>query len=297
MIGVGGLLALTLSAAGAFFLRVWIARRIEAIRDAARDIERGNLGRRLPVSGGSGQFARLNQDLNRMLDKVEQRMDGARHVSNTIAHSLRTPLGRIRAHLDETLHARSDAVALAAAGDIAVQEVDGLIALLDKLLQMAETESGARRQTFEPVAMRDMVANVVERYQAAAHEMAVALVMEIEGNPSIRGDRQLLESVLTDLLDNALKYAGHPTAIGVYAAQRGDEVILLVHDDGLGIPVQERTNVLQRFYRLNHEQQGNGIGLSTVAAIVSLHGGTLHLEDAAPGLLVRMVFPGSASAV
>ncbi|WP_211461355.1 sensor histidine kinase [Collimonas silvisoli] len=295
-IGIGGLLALMLSVAGTVFFRSRIERKIWAIRHAALDIASGNLSRRIPVSGESDEFARLSHDLNRMLDRIEHLMDGVRHVSNTIAHNLRTPLGRIRGHLDEALRAKSGGGRLVAAGSFAIEEIDGLIALLDKLLQVAEAESGMRRQTFEAVALSEVITNLAELYDAAAEEMGVTLVTKIEGNPTIRGDKQLLASALANLLDNALKYAGRPAAIGMHVAQRGNSVTLLLHDNGPGIPEQERSNVLQRFYRLDHNQQGNGIGLSIVAAIINLHGGTLALEDAAPGLSVRMVFPSAGSA-
>ncbi|MDY7578881.1 ATP-binding protein [Herbaspirillum sp. RTI4] len=287
----GGLLALLLSAVGTIFLRSRIERKILTIRHAAIEIETGNLSRRIVVSDDDDEFSRLSQDLNRMLDRIEHLMDGVRHVSNTIAHNLRTPLGRICAHLDEALRDDADEKKMRAAAQFAIEEINELTSLLNKVLQVAEAESGMRRRSFELVDLSEVIRDIAELYDAAAEEMDVKLITKVDGSPHLRGDRQLLASALANLLDNALKYAGHPTTITVNAMQRGRQLILQVADNGPGIPEQERKNVLQRFYRLDHQQQGNGMGLSIVAAIVHLHGGTLELADATPGLMVQMEFP------
>ncbi len=291
-IGVGSLLALVLSVAGTLLFRSLIESKVGAIRHAALEIEAGNLSQRIAVAGESDEFARLGRDLNRMLDKIEYLMEGIRHVSNAIAHNLRTPLGRIRGHLEEALRSKNLQDPLVATANAAIEEIDRLINLFNSLLQIAEAESGARRQTFVPVELREIVTNIVELYDAAAEEIGVTLTTELEGNPVVRGDRELLASALANLLDNALKYAGNSAVVGVHASQRGNMITLMVHDDGPGIPPHEHAHVLQRFYRLDHGgQPGSGIGLSMVAAVVELHGGQLQLEDAMPGLLVRMTFP------
>jgi signal transduction histidine kinase len=223
-------------------------------------------------------------------------MDGVRHVSNIIAHNLRTPLGRIRSHLDEALRGEPEAEPLAKAAIFSIDEVDGLIIVLDKLLQIAEAESGARRQPFAPVALREVVTNLLELYDAAAEAQGVTLVADIRDEPVVLGDQDLLATILANLLDNALKYAGSPAKIEVRVTHELDKITLIVQDDGPGIPAAERSKVLQRFYRLNQRQQGNGLGLSIVAAVTHLHGGTLSLEDAAPGLCVCIVLPQADSA-
>lgn len=291
-IGIGALLALLLSIAGTLLFRFQIERKVGAIRRTALDIETGNLKRRIPVSGARDEFARLGNDLNRMLNRIEHLMDGVRHVSNMIAHNLRTPLGRLRAHLDEATRGKDQDDTLVVAANKAIEDIDGLIVLFNSLLQIAEAESGAKRQTFVPVAVRDIVVDMLELYEAATEEMGVTLSADLEGAPTILGDRELLASALANLLDNALKYVGSPALIRVGASQRDHTVTLTVCDNGPGIPPQERANVLQHFYRLgNGSQPGYGIGLTIVNAIVELHGGKLQLEDAAPGLLIRMTFP------
>jgi methyl-accepting chemotaxis protein len=99
----GGAVALVLAIGGALLFRRQLERRVGAIRRTVREIEAGDLSRRIPISGANDEFARLNRDINNMLDRIDHLMDGVRHVSNAIAHDLRTPLGRIRSRLDEVL--------------------------------------------------------------------------------------------------------------------------------------------------------------------------------------------------
>ncbi|MBC3937034.1 HAMP domain-containing protein [Undibacterium sp. CY7W] len=290
-IGVGGLLAIALSVGGMIFFRAQIEKKIWAIRHAAHEIETGDLRSRIQVSEDGDEFSRLSQDLNRMLDRIEHLMDGVRHVSNNVAHNIRTPLGRVRAHLDEALRGDSNKQQLRAAGESALQELDGLISLLGKLMQVAEAESEIRRQHFQTISMHEVLTDLIELYDAVAEEMEIGLQMQIDGAPTIFGDKELISCAIANLLDNAIKYAGKNATIHFHLIQKQQKVTLLVKDNGPGIAADEREKVLQRFYRLDHKQPGHGMGLSIVNAIVKLHGGCLSLEDAKPGLILRLDFP------
>ena len=295
-VALGGLLALLLAISGTLAFRRQIERRILTIRQATLDIEAGNLSRRIVLSGNLDEFDRLGADINRMLDRIEHLMEGVRHVSNTIAHNLRTPMGLIRGHLEEALRGNPEKIRLEQASHYAIEEIDNLIIVLEKLLQIAEAESGARRQSFEQVPVREVVTNLLELYDAAAEALGVTIVAQIEGNPSVAGDRDLLTGILANLLDNALNYAGNPARVRIVSRQGPEDVTLIVEDNGPGVPHDEREKVLQRFYRLNRVQRGSGLGLSIVAAFTKLHGGTLVLEDAHPGLRVRLTLPRTLSA-
>jgi signal transduction histidine kinase len=296
----GGAAALLLAIGGAVLFRRQLEHRVSAIRRTAREIEAGDLTRRIPVSGVEDEFARLNRDINSMLDRIEHLMDGVRHVSNAIAHDLRTPLGRIRSRLEEALRPGNNNTAqLAGTARFAIQQVDDLIQMLDRLLQIAEAEAGAQRASFTLVPLGSVVSDVVELYDATAEAEGIALVWEIESDPVTLGDRNLLASALVNLIDNALKYAGSGATVRVRAAQEPDTVSIVVQDDGPGIPSGERSRVVDRFYRLDRSRSlpGNGLGLSIVTAIASLHWGKLYLEDAKPGLIARIVLPSAGAAV
>jgi signal transduction histidine kinase len=295
----GGAVALLLAIGGALLFRRQIEHRVGAIRRTALEIEAGDLSRRIPISDVEDEFERLNRDINRMLDRIEHLMDGVRHVSNAIAHDLRTPLGRVRSRLEEALRPGDSMARLADTARFAIQQVDELIQMLDRLLQIAEAESGARRQSFAPVPLASVLNDVVELYDATAEAEGIALVSEIKGNPVAFGDRNLLANAVVNLVDNALKYAGSGATVRVRAIQNRDTVSIVVQDDGPGIPSAERSRVVDRFYRLDHSRSlpGNGLGLAIVTAIASLHWGKLYLDDANPGLLARIILPRADAAI
>lgn len=290
---VGGAVALLLAIAGAMSFRRQLEQRVAAIRRTALEIEAGDLSRRIPVVDADDEFSRLNSDINRMLDRIQRLMDGIRDVSNAIAHDLRTPLGRIRSLLDEALQSGTTMERLRETAQTSIQGIDELIAVFDKLLQIAEAESGTRRQSFRPVALREIITDVVELYDATAEANDIALVIDVDGEPTTCGDKDLLTRAISNLIDNALKYAGRGATVSVGARQTPNSVSIVVQDDGPGIASDEREKVVERFYRLDRSRSlpGNGLGLAIVTAISHLHGGELSLEDAGPGLIGRIVLP------
>ena len=207
-IGIGGVLALVIAIGGAILFRNQLERRVAAIRHTVLEIEAGDLSRRIPVLDSDDEFTRLNHDINHMLDQIQHLMEGVRNVSNRIAHDLRTPLGRIRSLLDEALTQERNREKLSTAATVAIRQIDDLTIVFDKLLQIAEAESGTRRQSFQPVALKEIVTDVVEFYDAAAEAKGIRLTIGIEGEPTTLGDKDLLASATANLLDNALKYAG-----------------------------------------------------------------------------------------
>lgn len=292
-LGIGGVLAVLIAVGGAILFRSQLEHRVAAIRRTALEIEAGDLSHRIPVLDSDDEFTRLNHDINRMLDQIQHLMEGVRNVSNAIAHDLRTPLGRIRSLLDEALRHEANVERLSTAANNAIRQIDDLTVVFDKLLQIAEAESGTRRQSFEPVALKEIVADVVDFYDAAAEAKGIRLTIGIEGEPTTLGDKDLLASATANLVDNALKYAGSDSTVRVRAVQDRNTVSIVVQDNGPGIPADEREKVMTRFYRGDQSRTlpGNGLGLPIVSSISHLHSGTFALEDASPGLRARIVLP------
>ncbi|HVW68887.1 MAG TPA: HAMP domain-containing sensor histidine kinase, partial [Steroidobacteraceae bacterium] len=282
---VAAAISLLLVVLGAWLFKRQIESGIGNIRRTAGEIEAGNLDRRIPVSGDD-EFARLSVDINRMLDRIEQLMDGVRHVSNAIAHDLRTPLGRIRARLDEALTRHETVAALSEAGRLAIEGIDDLILLLNKLLQIAEAESGVRPASLVPVDLNRVVRDMVDLYDAAAEESAVTLAVKGADPVWALGDHDLLASAVASLIDNAIKYGGSGSRVEVTAEATPDRVAVVVRDYGPGVPLEELPKLTGRFYRMDRSrhQPGNGLGLAIVSAIATLHGGKLLLVNTEPGL-------------
>lgn len=290
---LGGIIALLLAMGGALLFRRQLEARIGAIRRTAEAIEGGNLNERIPEETGLDEFTKLNHSINHMLDRIQRLMDGVRDVSNAIAHDLRTPLGRIRALLDEAVSAPAPATIMADRARAAIAGIDELTSIFDKLLQIAEAESGASRPAFRPLSLGDIVLTVTELYDATAEAKGITLGVDASPLAMALGDKDLLASATANLVDNALKYAAPGATVAVSARADRDTVSIVVQDNGPGVSDGERAKIVTRFYRVDQSRSlpGNGLGLTIVNAIAELHRGSLLLEDANPGLRACIVMP------
>ncbi len=286
----GSVVALLLSFLGAGIFRRLISAPIIAIRQTANQIGPGRLDRRLPPS--RDEFAKLNDDINAMLDRIQSLVDGVRTVSNAVAHDLRTPLGRMRARLEAALH-QPGCQALADAAGRTISDIDGLIQIFDKLLTIAQAETGAPRSQFARLDLNRLARDLFDFYDLAAEDKGIALRLELGAEAPVTGDRQLLMMAGINLLENALKYTPPGGEIRLETRLSGNRAALIISDNGPGIPPALFDDVRRPFFRLDPARQtpGNGLGLAIVAAMAQLHDGELRLEDNAPGLKASLVLP------
>ncbi|WP_297370201.1 HAMP domain-containing sensor histidine kinase [Acidocella sp.] len=270
-----------LGAFGALLIRSLFRRIIQDVAETTRAIARGELSRRVPVSGVGDEFDELAVVINDMLERLGRLMDGVRQVSNAIAHDLRTPVARARARLeDAALHAHTPET-MSAAIERAISDLDGITGIFEALLRISEIEAGSRRAAFAAVDLAPMLHDMDELYAVVAEERGLKLDSSIHGPLPVIGDRQLVQQAVANLLDNALKFSPMNGVIR-FQAQRHEQVVeIVVADRGPGIPENERARATERFYRgeAARHTQGSGLGLSLVAAVAQLHGGTLYLGD------------------
>jgi signal transduction histidine kinase len=244
------------------------------------------------LSGRGDEFDRLAEVINDMLDRTALLMDGVRQVSNSIAHDLRTPIARARARLEDAGAHAVGADELRAAVERAVVDLDGVAAVFEALLRIAEIEAGARRSAFAPLDAAELLVGLSELYEAAAEEHDTTLIMDAPGPLLVNGDRELIQQAVANLLDNAIKFSPPGGVIGVVATG-GDTIEISVSDQGPGIPAADRSRATDRFFRGEAARQtpGSGLGLALVEAVAQLHGGSLRLQDAGPGLCAVLSLP------
>ncbi|MBI3499086.1 MAG: HAMP domain-containing protein [Proteobacteria bacterium] len=295
LIGALGL-ALVLAVAGGLVMSRNLLQRLDAINRSSRVILGGNLKQRMPVSGSGDEFDQLAQNLNAMLDQIERLMAGMREVSDNIAHDLRGPISRLRSRLEVSLIERTDAAGYRRVVQETIAEADAILATFNALLDIALAESGALRAAFEPVDLALVARDAAELFQPAAEEKGLALAVEIADGAAerltIRGNRHLLSQALANLLDNAVKYVPAGGRIHLVVRSEQSRAMLVVADDGPGIPEEFRAKATQRFarYEASRSAPGSGLGLSLVAAVAQLHGAELSLDDNHPGLKVVVAF-------
>jgi signal transduction histidine kinase len=281
-----------LALAGGTIMSVGILRRVEGMGRVSRDIVDGDLTRRIPVRGTDDEFDHLAASVNVMLDRIQSLMAGLQQVSSDIAHDMRTPLTRMRQRL-ELAHRREVSVdGLRAALEGSIDDVDAILDTFGALLRIAQVESGSRRVGFARVNLSDLLESLVEIYGPVADERSQSLTGSYAPELVISGDQALLVQMFSNLVENAIRHASEGARIEVHGAQIQGCLEVSVSDNGPGIPPIFRDRVMTRFYRLEASRgtEGDGLGLSMVAAIAQLHGATVALGDNGPGLCVSVRF-------
>ncbi|HET9147854.1 MAG TPA: HAMP domain-containing sensor histidine kinase [Acetobacteraceae bacterium] len=269
-------------------------QRVRAISDASREIMAGDLSRRIKLYGRDDELDRLTEDLNAMLGRIQLLVENVRQVTNDVAHDLRSPLTRLRERLEL---ARADPAhpAAAPAFEAALAQVDEIVGIFDSLLRIAEIEASVSRAGFVRVDLTALLEFLAESYETVADDRGQSLAAEIEAGLAMRGERNLLVQMLTNLIENAIRHCPPGSTISLSGRRIGAEVEILVADDGPGVPEAERERVLRRFVRLDASRHspGNGLGLALVSAVVALHEGAISLQDNTPGLRVHLRFPAA----
>lgn len=275
----------------------WYSRRVGArVRAAAQACEHiitGDMAQRLPVGRSNDEFDQLATAVNHALDRVEQQTGAVRATFNSAAHDLRSPLYRLRMRLESAAQRPGDGEDVREALGAAIGDLDRVQRTLATLLQLARADAGAPLSDAETVDLAELAREMAELYAPAAREAGLALAVHAPAACPINGNRQLLAQMLTNLLENALKFvpAGGAIEIGV-SGSGAEDAVLSVVDNGPGIPAAQRGVALEPFRRLARDdaRPGSGLGLSLVAAVMRLHHGRVVLGERAPGLEVRCEF-------
>lgn len=288
------LLAIPLALIGSFILLKFMNSRVAAMADAAARVTSGDLRTRIVSHGTRDPFDRLASALNAMLERLERLVEELRFVTDTLAHDLRSPLTRMRATLERAAASRDSAELQSAAGAIG-REIDAMLKMTSATIEVSRAEAGLGRDEFVALDAATLARDLCELYEPLAAEHGVRLLVEAPASAPLSGHQQLLGQALSNLIDNALKYAGSGGEIRLTVEERGEQLLVSVADRGPGIPPDRRAEALRRHGRLDSARRGDGsgLGLSLAAAVARLHGGELHLDDNMPGLRAVLALPKS----
>jgi signal transduction histidine kinase len=288
-----GLSTLAAALAG-FWFSYKLARRVGEVTRTCHLIMSGEPGRRLPVSGANDEFDALAISVNRVLDRLEEQAGTLRATFDSTAHDLRAPLQRLRTRMDALLlRAPPLEPAVHESVESALREVDHLQRTLATLLQIALAESGTPLAAAVSVDLGDLAQELVELFEPVAATQGLSLKCHTQPRAIVQGNRQLLAQLITNLIENGLKYVPAGGQLNVEVRALPAAVLLQVSDNGPGIAPADRARALQPFVRFgaSGKQEGSGLGLSLVAAITRLHRGRLELQSNNPGLQVLVSLP------
>lgn len=269
----------------------YVVNRINKIAQTADEIiATGNLSDRLHVDSQWDDLSKLTLVLNHLLDKIEQYIKAIRSVSDNIAHDLRTPLTRLRGHIDE-IENQPDKKAL-------LSECDNLLSIFQSLLRISDIENSARTSHFSNVNVNTILEDASDLYSPLAESKSIELKVACKAaTAEVIGDKDMLFQAFANVIDNAIKFTPEKGLISISTENQLNTLVVKIEDSGIGVDQQSIDRLTQRFYRADKSRStaGNGLGLSLVQAIIVLHGGTLNFSASTlgckAGLLCELTLP------
>ncbi|MEJ8561625.1 HAMP domain-containing sensor histidine kinase [Yoonia sp. GPGPB17] len=252
---------------------------------------RGEMARRAPVTGRFDEFDRLSLGINQMLDRVDTLNSNIEAVSGGVAHDLKTPLANVAGRLELIRRDMQDSAAVAEHVEAAENYLSQVLRIFNAILRLGEVEAGGRRAAFVDVDLSQLVRDLGEAYTPVFEDADKALTVDIAPKVHLRGDPELLQQLLANLLENALEHSRDAAKVHL-RLRRDDDISLHVQDDGPGIALPDQGRVFDRFFRADRSRTspGNGLGLSLVKAIADLHDAQATVESDAKGAHFRIMF-------
>lgn len=295
--GVNEALAVAAGAAllAAFVVSIWISRKVvapvQAITHASLRIADGKFNQRVVVPGSDpenmDELAQLAHAFNQMAERLEHTELMRSQLLGDVSHELRTPLTAIKGSLEALV----DGVLPAepATFEQIEQEADRLQSLVNDLQELSRVEAGAYDLDRRSISVEALLQTAMQRIERQFQQKNILLTSHLSPNlPSIQGDQDRLLQVLMNLLSNAYQYTPAGGEVRVQIGQQGNEVIVAVVDNGIGIPPEHIPQLFTRFYRVDKSRSrlaggGSGIGLTIARHLIEAHGGRIWVESAGPG--------------
>lgn len=276
----------------------WMIHRemkgVKNVTTTARKILNGSLDARVPERQHVIEVSELANAFNQMLDKIDQSVADLKDVSSNVAHDLRGPVTRIRGNVEVVLRGEPSLEDYREMAEKVIDDANRLDNLISTIIEIALLDSGAGHITFAEVDLAHVLEESIELYADVAELNDQTLTHHASPVPPIKGNVEMLQRMLANLLDNALKFTPQQGKVEVSLSQEAGKVVLQVSDTGPGIPEKDRGHVFDRFYRGEESRStlGNGLGLSYVKSVADAHGCEVNLlcPDTG-GTLVKVSFP------
>lgn len=274
---------IAVAAAGGY----WIMRRalqpLDEIAGGAERITSRNLNERLPAAHSGDEIERLSLALNRMIARLDESFQYIRRFTADASHELRTPLTVLRGELEAMAqHPRLDDEMRETVGS-SLEETERLTKIVESLLAISRLDAGEARMEQARFDLAELTAATVEQMRLLAEDRSIALRCETDGEVAIEGDPARIKQVIVNLVDNAIKYTPDDGEVMVSVRTENGRAVLLVEDNGVGIPTEAQPHVFERFYRADKARSrhmgGAGLGLAIVKSIVAAHSGHVDVES------------------
>lgn len=266
-------------------------RPIDRVRAVAEDIEATDLSRRIGLDRGPAELVSLAASFDAMLGRLELAAETQRRLIEETSHDLRTPLSVLMTNADVLLTHPDPTIEVYRQGlERSRAAAARLQATVDELL--VDARGRARTIARQPADLVALVRTVVEEFGAAAAAKGIELRTAGPRVAECRVDRPTVRRAVSNLVDNAIRYAPAGTAVEIHVESTDTSVAVAVTDHGSGIPPAEQGLIFQRFWRNRHDVEGTGLGLPIANQVALAHGGQLTVTSPGPagdGCVFRLV--------
>jgi len=273
---------------------------IKALIDSANSIAAGNLSKRVPVSPTEDEIQELSQTLNNLLERLEKSFKAQEKFVSNASHQLNTPLAIIKGELDVLTSKERSLDEHKKFLSSLNEETQRLSELVKNMLLLSRVEAGIQSFTFRPLRLDELLVGVYARFETKAKQKDIQLKLNIiePSGPDeyfkISGERQLLEALVENLIDNAIKYSPSSTIIQISILQDENKISISVEDEGPGMTSDQAEKFLEhRFSRGdNSDTLGTGLGLNIAHVIAHYHQAQILYTQLHPrGSRFEVVFP------
>ncbi len=264
-----------------------ILTRLNRINALADEVAAGDLSARLPGPPAADEFGKLEHHIHHMLDQIEALHRATHHLSDTVAHEMRTPLTRIQTRLARLKTDNADTEALQG-------EIRSTIRIFDSLLEIARAEAmTGESKGPEMLDLSILLAEVCELYEPVAETRGIRFATEIQDSAMVLGDRNLIAQLVSNLLENALKFTPTGQSVLVALTDTPDRYLMRVEDTGPGLPIGFGAQIFERFSRAGSDPNapGHGLGMALVKAVALRHGAKLALPGVKKGFAIEIAWP------
>jgi len=262
-----------------------LARRatidMQEVTETAEEISNGAYDRRVHIKARYREIERLSAAFNSMLDRIQSLLKSMKEINDNIAHDLRSPLARIRGIAEMSLLKEQSIDAYKDMAASTIEECDTLIGMINTMLDITEAEAGVNGVQTEEFELTALIREACELFRPIAEEKKINLKADLPGSLTLKSDRKKMQRIVTNLLENAIKYTSEDGKVTVSAATQDGEIHIDFKDSGVGISENDLPHIFDRFYRCDRSrsQGGVGLGLSLVKAYTESINGTIRVES------------------
>ncbi len=268
---------------GGLFLSNRTLSPVRELITSFKTLDSGSFSTRVPVGGSDDELEELKVLFNKMLEKVENLVNGLKEAFDHLAHDIRTPVTRLRGRAEIALTSEGDLETYREALQSCFENSDKILNFLQLLTDITEAENRSRKLKREKHFISDLVKEMMNLYEMAFEEQNIKVHLNLDSHDWALVDARLISRVIANLLDNAHKYTPPGGEVTIETINQTENVILRVRDSGPGISFGEQHLIWQKLYRSDKSrtEYGMGLGLTFVKAVVEAHDGKVSVRSPA----------------